>query len=439
VIIIRSAMSRAALIPVLAITIAAAAQAQQAIQWRVQSGGNGHWYAAEYQFRPWPAAMLNAQSLGGHLATTTSQAELSFIRPLIDNALGADYWLGASRGATPGTWAWVTGEPFNFTRWEPGAPDNGPASTCLEVIGRPQLAGFGMWNDEVATAGGPGNYSIVEWSADCNNDGITDFGQCRDGTLPDYNGNNVPDCCESGSPCVVASYPVQWRLSVGGNGHWYAATESWTGWVAARQSASRRGGDLATIASQAESNFLCTSVLRTAAGNGSALWIGLHLADGSWRWISGEPLVWTNWEASNPGGGAETVGWVFGANHPSPGVQCTWNDANGAAHSYPGLVEWSADCNADGIVDYGQILQGQLPDTNSNGIPDGCECSTSPTLPACCTGDLNQDRFIDGADLGILLNAWGTCSGTCPADLNRDGFVDGSDLGTLLGRWGGCP
>ncbi|MFM8818673.1 MAG: dockerin type I domain-containing protein, partial [Phycisphaerales bacterium] len=120
-----------------------------------------------------------------------------------------------------------------------------------------------------------------------------------------------------------------------------------------------------------------------------------------------------------------------------------WNDGrkDGSASPvcvYAVMIEWSADCNADGIVDYGQILQGQLPDTNTNGIPDGCECATSPTLPACCTGDLNQDRAVDGADLGILLNAWGTCNGVCPADLNRDGFVNGSDLGMLLGRWGMC-
>jgi hypothetical protein len=37
------------------------------------------------------------------------------------------------------------------------------------------------------------------------------------------------------------------------------------------------------------------------------------------------------------------------------------------------LIEWSADCNSDGIVDYGQILLGTLPDANANGIPDTCE------------------------------------------------------------------
>jgi hypothetical protein len=76
---------------------------------------------------------------------------------------------------------------------------------------------------------------------------------------------------------------------------------------------------------------------------------------------------------------------------------------------------------------------------NGNGIADGCECATNPGLPACCEGNLNGDPAVDGADLGILLNAWGTCAAPCAADLNRDGFVDGADLGILLGRWGTCP
>jgi hypothetical protein len=54
-----------------------------------------------------------------------------------------------------------------------------------------------------------------------------------------------------------------------------------------------------------------------------------------------------------------------------------------------------------------------------------------------CVGDLDGDEDVDGADLGILLLAWGICSGTCPADFNCDGVVDGTDLGILLTGWTG--
>lgn len=52
-----------------------------------------------------------------------------------------------------------------------------------------------------------------------------------------------------------------------------------------------------------------------------------------------------------------------------------------------------------------------------------------------CAADLDGDGVVSGADLGILLGAWGTGA----ADLSGDGVVDGGDLGLLLGMWGACP
>jgi polyhydroxybutyrate depolymerase len=49
-------------------------------------------------------------------------------------------------------------------------------------------------------------------------------------------------------------------------------------------------------------------------------------------------------------------------------------------------------------------------------------------------GDLNGDGRVDAADLGLLLVAWGRCSG-CPADLDGDGQVGGSDLGLMIALW----
>ncbi len=51
--------------------------------------------------------------------------------------------------------------------------------------------------------------------------------------------------------------------------------------------------------------------------------------------------------------------------------------------------------------------------------------------------DLSGDGCVNGPDLGILLGAWGTCTG-CSSDLNGDGLVDGNDLGRLLSNWGMC-
>ncbi len=53
----------------------------------------------------------------------------------------------------------------------------------------------------------------------------------------------------------------------------------------------------------------------------------------------------------------------------------------------------------------------------------------TPRVPA----DLNGDGIVDGADLGLLLSAWGTAGPE--ADLDGSGVVDGADLGLVLSAW----
>jgi hypothetical protein len=60
-------------------------------------------------------------------------------------------------------------------------------------------------------------------------------------------------------------------------------------------------------------------------------------------------------------------------------------------------------------------------------------CVKVPVTVTCPPADLNHDGIVDGADLAILLGAWGHSG---PADLDGNGVVDGGDLGILLGMWG---
>ncbi len=69
--------------------------------------------------------------------------------------------------------------------------------------------------------------------------------------------------------------------------------------------------------------------------------------------------------------------------------------------------------------------------------PAGCR------LSCVCPSDLNDDGVVNGADLGILLGAWGPINSTSgcdrSADVDGNDVVDGADLGILLGSWGECP
>lgn len=55
-----------------------------------------------------------------------------------------------------------------------------------------------------------------------------------------------------------------------------------------------------------------------------------------------------------------------------------------------------------------------------------------------CNADINNDGDMDGADLLLLLGAWGPCT-ACVEDLDGDDTVGVKDLLILLGSWGPCP
>lgn len=445
------------LIQAAAVTLFAAstAQAQQAVQWRVQDGGNGHWYFCT-PCTTGLDAQSKAEALRAHLVTVTTAGENAFVRQLLAASGRSFAMLGLvqldNQPAPQLGWAWTTGEPVVFENWTNfdgayrfSAPDDRPCSGDTPQEDNQCNQGLmyldGRWDDVERGPSCAGfatsSVAVVEWSADCNGDGIVDYGQCRDGSLPDYNGNSIPDCCESGTPCEVGNYPVQWRVADYGNGHWFGqftypyGNQTCGMWECAAGECWRRNGHLATAANVHELAFI------GAVGPGAAIGGVAPVAiepDGSCVMA---PPVWVTGEAWPAELGTGQLHCPAGARAFVSEAGVSW--VNAIFATAPSCVcEWSADCDGDGSVDYGQILQGQRPDTNSNGVPDGCECASVPALPACCAGDLNRDSFVDGADLGILLNAWGTCPYPCVADIDRDGLVDGTDLGPLLGSWGPC-
>jgi hypothetical protein len=413
---------------------AQAAQGQQAVQWPVSDGGNGHWYQRNSQPLSWAAARQFALAEGGDLATLTTQTESAFAFA-VDGGIG-NCWIGGFQSADacePACqWTWVTGEPWVFSAWRSGQPDNTSGtedSLCF-------WGGEQSWNDGTGSDAAP---SIMEWSADCNGDGVVDYGQCRDGTLSDYNGNNTPDCCERGEACVVGSYPLQWRTSEGGNGHWYRrVARNGRDWFGCRQAARSIGGDLASITSMQEQIAIETLVpMRVPGGSSEVVFFGGSQSvsrppKAGWAWSDGSPWDFTNWEPGQPDGGEGFLALYRYANATGAIEWGDWSSSDPQIEYF--ALEWSADCNNDGIVDYGQIIQGQLSDANTNGTPDICEG------PTCHDIDLNLNGIVDGGDLGVLLAFWGTVSPAFPrADINGDGLVNGADLGTLLSFWGPCP
>lgn len=82
--------------------------------------------------------------------------------------------------------------------------------------------------------------------------------------------------------------------------------------------------------------------------------------------------------------------------------------------------------NAPFLLESGQVMYPLQLDGGEYGIFLGAFAPMATNI-----ADLNADGVVDGADLGLLLGAWGTSG----ADLNGDGVTDGADLGVLLGAW----
>ena len=438
--------------------------AGQAVQWKVSEGGNGHWYRIDPQSRDWSAAQQLAVQQGGHLATLTTPAEDQAVRQALPLSSGY-HWLGGFQypsSCEPSCdWRWVTGERWSFSNWRQGEPN--AASGEEDYL---ESVPTGGWNDRDEGL----RPSVMEWSADCNNDGIVDYGQCRDGSLPDYNGNNIPDCCEQGVPCVVGNYPMQWRIEEGGNGHWYQLFSrvngrNWDGWVVETES---RGGHLVTLNSAAERDFVSSPRLfgSTAPScvGGHAL-IGLFQPNGSaepaggWQWVTGEPFTfdqgwWGSLEDCCPGspycaGQGEDAAaiWSWAGDCVSgASFAGKLNDVGKCLDWWGAIAEWSADCNNDGIVDYGQILLGQLADVDANGVPDLCEAYEVPgefstiqaAIDAVPAGQYGLVRVAAGTrNESFSLNGKNVRVQGAP---NNATILDGTGLTTSIARFtGGEP
>ncbi|MFN9913859.1 MAG: C-type lectin domain-containing protein, partial [Pirellulaceae bacterium] len=113
------------------------------------------------------------------------------------------------------------------------------------------------------------------------------------------------------------------------NGSFYRLLEAGT-WEQAQAQAQSLGGNLVTINSQQEQDFLISEF-----GGSQEYWIGLNdkVTEGQFQWINGETSSFSNWAPGEPNnlGNEDYVSMNFGA----PGK---WNDSNGSS-SFRGIVE----------------------------------------------------------------------------------------------------
>jgi hypothetical protein len=103
-----------------------------------------HWYQRINYARTWHDAQNFCASTGGHLVTISSVEENQFVYDLSSGG-----WLGGTDENSEGSWEWLTGEPWSYSNWNSGEPNNCGDPGCtpehyLTYSGTPDDY---LWND----------------------------------------------------------------------------------------------------------------------------------------------------------------------------------------------------------------------------------------------------------------------------------------------------
>jgi len=183
------------------------------------------------------------------------------------------------------------------------------------------------------------------------------------------------------------------------NGHAYQLLAG-SSWTVAEQTAVALGGHLVTVNDQAEQDWLVLN-FHNVGGVDVDVWTGLNdvVVEGTWEWISGEPVTYTNWDLNEPNdsGGIEEYA-ALRKNNPL----AFWNDladAPAGFHANPrGLAEivltHSGDsfCASDGtFIDHTT----PCPCGNTGAPGNGCGHSFDANgANLSATGNIPNDDIV---------------------------------------------
>ena len=245
------------------------------------------------------------------------------------------------------------------------------------------------------SAVGPTPSYIIEWSADCNGDGIVDYGQILSGELADANANNIPDCCEQGTGCPAnivtnGSFEAGTPLNACASESVAAGTSIGTGWQVTSGSVQRVRTSSA-CAAQGSPKFGDFFVDLLDAGE-----IRQAVAT-----TPGKSYRLTFWLSGDCAGGPTTKRMTAALG--------TASQTFDHACSGSGTQAWRS-CSVEFIAN---------------------AAITTLSLKSAAGGATNGP-LVDGVRVEDI-------SISCPGDVDGDGSVTGGDVSLVLLNFGDCP
>ena len=227
---------------------------------------NENFYYVSHRQVDWNTAYREAQKLGGHLVTITSEFENEFL----NKRIAFQTWMGLTDREEEGIFTWVTGEPLDYENWRFTEPND--AGGIEDVV---EFTAEGTWNDN-------SDFRLFRY--------IVEF--------------------EENPAFFREGFQF---LGMQEGSLYYLSNEART-WKDAKSLAESLGGHLAVINSQAENDFLFTY-------NPGLVWMGLSdkEQEGDFRWVNGDPLNYTNFfhDPDDPDPAAEDYVMMYGQGWPA--------------------------------------------------------------------------------------------------------------------------
>ncbi|MBS0195454.1 MAG: hypothetical protein JSR77_01725 [Planctomycetes bacterium] len=387
----------------LAIAIAAA----QPVQWRVEDGGNGHWYQVlphdgafalstlSASFNMWylqrgfygpEGAYWQANSFATfdpatHLVHIGSIEENEFVRQLLVSKGKAAALIGLHQvlvdevppveSEPAGGWMWDSGDAQGFQNWEAGQPDNagsGQHSALIDAIS-------GRWSDYGGNACCGPDSMVIEYAQPIGPTArfVSSFALNKGACLRSRTGFEPAGPCFAIDRTSLIVYP----------------------------------GDVVAFFALI-GDYSCQTLADWNRGTQNIT---------STEWFRDGVLLGRGVE------GPTFAGYDGCQSYFEGSVQCETiaYSCNVADRSY------SFTCARDSAGTYALVA------TNIFGKSTTLEF----TVDVLCRADFNRDGGVDGADVGAFFQDWE--SGLDTADINEDSGVDGTDMQAFFEHWeDGC-
>ncbi|XP_021354593.1 macrophage mannose receptor 1-like isoform X2 [Mizuhopecten yessoensis] len=227
-----------------------------------------------YQFQDqqldWNDARTTCRHQGGDLLSIASREEQFYITGRIRTMVSIAMWIGANDRGSEGGWSWTDRSPFAYLNWQSGEPNDYHHNEDCGAI----FTQKGTWNDSPCTQ--RNGYICKK------------LGRVHT-TVPPSTTVHVP-------AGMVLGCPNYWKPH---GTSCYQLINRKLNWNQGRSLCRQHGGYLASVASQADQNFLVSQLPANRTGG---YWIGLNdqLIQNNFQWSDGSKVTFTAWAPREP-------------------------------------------------------------------------------------------------------------------------------------------